>query len=227
MGEILALSIIAAFNLTLFAAVMVMLVSTNAKRLMFGCLLGAYLVSVTLGLVIVFALPESSAVSTTRNTLSPALDLALGLIFVVIAVVLGTGPHDKVQARREKRRQAKEGKAAPRWRRALDRGSPRVSFAVGALLGLPGASYLVALDVLHKQDFEPPAVVATVMVFSLIMLVIIELPLLGYAFAPERTVKAVERFKAWIIRDARRIATTASLVIGALLLIRGTIEFLS
>ncbi len=39
MVDILVLSISAAFSPTLFAAVMVMLLSTSAKRLMLGCLL--------------------------------------------------------------------------------------------------------------------------------------------------------------------------------------------
>ena len=34
-----------------------------------GYLLGAYITSITLGLVIVFSLPNSSATNTTQNTL--------------------------------------------------------------------------------------------------------------------------------------------------------------
>ena len=68
MGEAFAFALSAAFNPTLLAALMVMLLSANAKRLMFGYLLGALMTSITAGLVIVFALPESSAVSTTKNT---------------------------------------------------------------------------------------------------------------------------------------------------------------
>jgi Sap, sulfolipid-1-addressing protein len=152
MGEILVLSISAAFSPTLFAAVMVMLLSTNAKRLMVGCLLGAYAVSFTLGLVIVLALPHSGAVSTTRNTLSPALDLVLGMIALCIAIVLASGLDERVKIRREQRKPAKEQKGPPRRRRALDEGSPRAAIAIGALLGFPGVSYLVALDLLHKQN---------------------------------------------------------------------------
>ena len=45
---------------------------------MLGYLLGAMLVSVTLGLLIVFALQDSSVVGTTQHTLSPVADLVLG-----------------------------------------------------------------------------------------------------------------------------------------------------
>ena len=227
MGEAFAFALSAAFNPTLLAALMVMLLSTNAKRLMFGYLLGALMTSITAGLVIVFALPESSATSTARNTLSPALDLALGLIALVIAFALGTGPHHRSEARREKRKAAKEKKGPPRWRRALDHGSARVAFVVGAALSLPGASYLVALDILHKQNLATGATVLCVIAFCLIAMVLLEVPLLGYVFAPDSTVSAVKRFQAWISRDGRRIATWAALVIGVLLLVRGAIELLS
>ena len=69
-----------------------------------GYLLGAYMTSITSGLVMVFALPQSSTASTARNTLSPAMDLALGLIALVVALVLGTGPHDLPVMARPKRR---------------------------------------------------------------------------------------------------------------------------
>ena len=177
--------------------------------------------------MIVFALPESSATSTGRNTLSPALDLALGLIALVVALALGTGPHQRFAERREKRKQAKEKKGPPRWRRALDQGSARVAFAVGVALSLPGASYLIALDILHKHDLAAGATVVCVIAFCLIEMLLLELPLLGYAFAPDWTVSAVKRFQTWISSDARRIATRAALVIGVLLVLRGAIELLS
>ena len=113
MGEAFAFALSAAFNPTLLAALMVMLLSANAKRLMFGYLLGALMTSITAGLVIVFALPESSATSTARNTPRPALDLALGVIALVIALALGTGPRERSKERREKRKLAKEKRVLP------------------------------------------------------------------------------------------------------------------
>jgi hypothetical protein len=226
MDRFFILSLTAALNPTLFAAVMVMLLSTSAKRLMLGYLLGACMTSITVGLVILLALPESSGVSTARNSLSPAMDLALGLIALLVGLVLGSGPPKRIRERREKRRLEGE-KKTPRWRRALDEGSPRVTFAVGAVLSLPGASYLVALDILNKQDLSRGANVISVIAFNLIMLLLVELPLLGYVLAPDWTFKAVEGFQAWISRDARRIATRAASVVGALLILRGIIEFLS
>ena len=56
-----------------------MLVLDNPKRLLLGYLLGAMMTSITLGLVIVFALGgSSSGTSTAKDTVNPVLDIALG-----------------------------------------------------------------------------------------------------------------------------------------------------
>ena len=224
MGKAFAFSLSAAFNPTLFAALMVMLYSANPRRLMLGYLIGAYITSITAGMVIVFALPNSSAVSTAKNTLTPGADLALGILALVVALTLHTGPHKRSTEWREKRKLKGEKKGPPRWRRALDDGSPRIAFAVGLALSLPGASYLIALDLLHKQDLSTVPTALCVVAFCLIEMILLELPLLGFAFAPDRTLSAVERFKAWINSDARGIATGAALVIGVLLVGRGILE---
>lgn len=228
MGAAFAFSLSAAFNPTLFTALMVMLYSAQPGRLMLGYLLGAYTASITLGMVIVFTLPDSGAVSTSRNSLTPAVDLALGLLALLIALVLFSGPHDRVAERRERRKRKKEEKrkGPPRWRRALDTGSPWIAFVVGLALSLPGASYLIALGLLHKQNLPTSTTALCVIAFCLIQLILLEIPVLGFALAPERTVSAVASFKSWISRDARRIASWAALLIGILLVVRGILELL-
>jgi hypothetical protein len=227
-GAAFAFSLSAAFNPTLFTALMVMLYSAQPGRLMLGYQLGAYTASITLGMVIVFTLPDSSAVSTSRNSLTPAVDLALGLVALLIALVLFSGPHDRVAEHRERRKRKKEEKrkGPPRWRRALDTGSPKIAFVVGLALSLPGASYLIALGLLHEQDLPTSTTALCVIAFCLIQMILLEIPVLGFALAPERTVSAVASFKSWISRDARRIASWAALLIGILLVVRGILELL-
>src|SRR5438067_7802804 len=89
--DIFLLALLAMFNPSLLAAVTVMLLLPDPKRLMLGYLLGAYLTSITLGLVIVFALPGSGTESTSKHTIGPAEDIVLGLLLWAIAFVLQTG----------------------------------------------------------------------------------------------------------------------------------------
>jgi heme A synthase len=227
MGQIFLLSLAAALNPVLVGASTVMLLLPNPKRLMLGYLLGALMTSITLGLVIVYALKGSSSVSTTQNTINPAVDLALGAILLVAAAILGTGRDKQLAARRQARKGPKEEKGPPRWQRALSKGSARTTFVVGALLTLPGGSYLAGLGHIEKENLSTTATVLTVIGFNLVMLILLELPLLGYTFAPDWTPGAVERAKAWAGRNGHKAAVITLTVLGAALVVKGIVELVS
>ena len=91
MGDVFFLAFLAALYPTLLAATTVMLLLPHPKRLLLGYLLGAAMTSVTVGLVIVFALRHSGLTKATQTTLGPGVDIALGCLALAIAVVLGTG----------------------------------------------------------------------------------------------------------------------------------------
>jgi hypothetical protein len=215
----------AALNPTLLGATTVMLLLDHPKRLLLGYLLGALLTSVTLGLVIVFALDGSA--HTAQHTLSPAMDLALGGILLVVAWVIRPSRQPKkggwMAERRRRNKEGKGEKGPPKWQQTLSKGSARTTFVVGALLTLPGASYLIGLHKIADADPSTAGAVGSILLFNLIMLVLLEVPLIGYVFAPDWTPRAVERFKDWFSHNARRLAFRAALVIGALLVIRGLI----
>src|SRR5436190_421484 len=105
--DIFLLALLAMFNPSLLAAVTVMLLLPNPKRLMVGYLLGAYVTSITLGLVIVFSLSGSSTESTSKHTVSPVEDIVVGLLAVTIAFVLRTGRDQPFQQRRREKKDAK------------------------------------------------------------------------------------------------------------------------
>jgi len=224
MGDIFLLALGAALNPTLVAASTLMMLLPNPGRLMLGYLLGALMTSITLGLVIISKLENSTAVSTTKNTLSPAATMVLGVIALICAFVLGRG---RDEAAAERRRARKQEKGPPRWQKALGRGSPRITFVVGAMLTLPGASYLAGLSRIDKLNDSTPETVALVVAFNLIMLALLEVPLLGFATAPGWTVATIDRAKVWMSRHGRRFAMMALAVLGALLVIKSLIEFLS
>jgi hypothetical protein len=230
LADIFLLSVSAMFNPSLLAAVTAMLLLPNAKRLMFGYLLGAYVTSMTVGLVIVFALHNSGVVSTSKKAISPAEDIVVGALLLLIALVLKTGRDQSLRQRREARRRAKQGDAAakPSWpQRMLARGSPRVTFAVGIVLSFPGVSYLAALTKIDKLDAGTVPTVALVIGFCLIQQLLLELPLLGYVFAPERTERAVTQFRAWLARSGRKALIIGAAVIALVLIGRGLITLIN
>ncbi len=220
MGRVFLLSLLAAFNPTLVAATTVMLLLPNPRRLMLGYLCGALMTSITLGIVIVYALKDSGAVNTTKRSISPGVDIALGAIAIVLALVLRSS---RALERSERRRTAKAAKAPPRWQQTLSRGTPRTTFVIGALLTLPGASYLAGLHKIDTLKYSVPATVLLVIGFNIVMLALLEVPLVSFTVAPKWTPRALETIKSWVGRHARQLATRGLLIIGALLIIKGIV----
>jgi hypothetical protein len=229
LSSVFFLALLSMFNPTLLAAVTVMMLLPNTKKLMLGYLLGAYTTSISLGLVIVFSLSGSSAVDTARNTLSPGEDIVLGLLALLVAFVLGTGRDEPVRQRRQRRKEAKGGGEEAKQslpERMLGRGSARATFLVGLVLSFPGVSYLTALDHIAKLDPGTVSTVLLVVGFCLLQQVLLELPLIGYTVAPEWTQDAVKRFRAWLGRSGRRAAVLGAAGIGALLVARGLVTLI-
>ena len=218
MARAFLLALLAALNPTLLGATTVMLVLADPARLMLGYLLGALMTSITLGLVIVFSLEGTSAVSTTQNAIGPGVDIALGL-----AAILGAHFLARAAARRGSAPAPAKPKAPPRWQTRLSGGSARSAFVVGALLTLPGASYLAGLRQIDGLNYSTPATVVAVVGFNLVMLVLLELPLLGFVVAPDWTKQRVTTARAQVSRHGQQIAVSGLRLIGAALILKGIV----
>jgi hypothetical protein len=108
----------------------------------------------------------------------------------------------------------------------LGKGGPKVIFVVGAILSFPGVSFLTALDKINKLNPGTVYTVLLVVGFCLMQQVLLEVPLLGYLFAPERTQDRVTRFKAWMGAKGRTAAVIGAGRIGVVLIARGVITLL-
>ena len=87
---------------------------------------------------------------------------------------------------------AEEGRIA----RMLDRGAP-LAFVAGILLNVvPGIFPLIALERISELDEGVAGTVALLLGFYVVMFAFVEIPLAGYAFAPEPTARTAFRFNA-------------------------------
>ena len=221
MGEIVVLSLLAALNPILVTATTIMLLLPRPRRLMLGYWFGSLLTSVTLGLVIVFALEGSGFEQSSKKTVHPAIALTLAGLLLVIVLVLATGRDKPFE---ERRRTRKEDKKPARWERWMQKGDPKVTFVIGILLSFPGATYLVALDRLGKLHYSTFATVLVVIGYCLVQLLLLEVPLVAFTFAPEQTPVAIDRAKAWAGAHWRTVAIWGFAVIAAGLAIIGFAE---
>ncbi len=225
MGRVFTLALTAALNPTLLAATTVMLTLGKPKRLLSGYLAGAYVASLTCGMVLVFALGSSSTTSAAKHTVNPVINIALGALILLVAFVVGTGRDKRRQAHSARKREEAKDKPDPRWKRTLSRGSFRDAFLIGVLLSFPGASYIAAMDLLGKQKVGTATTVLVVIAFNVIMLLLLELPLISYATNPDWAERTVARFNGWLSRSGRKAALIGAVVIGVALVGRGALNW--
>jgi len=75
---------------------------------------------------------------------------------------------------------------------------------VGALLTLAGRVVHRGPDLAREAHYSVASTVATIILFNVIMLALLEVPLLCFVVAPDWTPKAIERAKRFAGRHWRR-----------------------
>jgi len=220
--NVLILAIASAVSPTILAVVIVVLHRPRPQRLLAAYLFGGMLTSIAVGMAIVRSLHGLAVLSGPSPAADPIVNFTVGLLALIVAYVLATDRDARLEERRRERRAARPERD-PWSQRVLDRGTMPIAFAVGVVLNLPGAFYLVALkDIAQGQQGFGRQLLAVV-VFNLIMFVLAEVPLLGYSFAPEETQDRVERLNAWLGRHARQIVIVVATTIGLYLVTRGVV----
>jgi Sap, sulfolipid-1-addressing protein len=218
-GEVVLFSFASALNPTLLAATTVMLLLPHPDRLMLGYWLGAMAMSIASGLLLIYALQSTDLGSTTKHTLTPAEDFALAAVALIVACLVGSGVAERLRTRRTTRRN--KPKKDPRWEQRIRTGNVATAFVLGLALSLPGATYLLLLDRLHKLHYSVVVTTLILIGSNLIQLLVLEVPLLAFAIWPEQTPNAIQSAKAWIGRHGREYAAAAAAVIGVALAVRG------
>ena len=224
MGRVFVFALTAALNPTLLTASTVMLLLPSPRKLMLGYWLGAMTTGIIVGVSVVEWLNNSSGIGTTKRSVSPGIDLALGVIALIAAYAIWSGG---VERRRERKREKNAGKPkkTPKWQQKLSGGTARTTFVIGLLLSFPGASYLASLSAIHGQGFGTAGVIAAVVAVNLVMLTLVEAPLVAFTVAPDWTPVMIERLKAWMSRSGEKALSIGLAVIGVLLVVRAILEF--
>jgi len=232
-AEFFALAFAAALNPKLLALDL-LLIENKRPRAMFSCvLLGGMTVALAIGLLDVLTV-HADAISAQKKP-SAAVDLALGLVLLIVGALLATGRlHGRSKpvpdaaapdaaAPPEKKKKKKEKKDS--WAaRAL--AEPRLGLAtlIGAIIGLPGASYLDALHHLVTGKYATLTLVIAVIVFVIIEFLLIIIPWAFLELWPEATRRHLKRTQDWLLSHALQLMATIALLLGAYLTISGLVR---
>jgi hypothetical protein len=219
-GNLLLLAVASAVYPLLVAATVLMLATPKPPAILGAYLAGGALVSIGIGLAGVFALAGSGVVSSSHRSVSPAIDLVVGVLLLVLAVLAATGRVERRTGRRRAARPKKE--KGPSWsQRTLRRGSPRLTFFVGMALSLPSLYYIVAIKDIAESYDNPATRVGLILAFNVIQFAIVEVPLVAFLVNPEATRRRVERGHRWMRDHRYAIAAVIAAVVGVYLLIKG------
>src|SRR4051794_7292024 len=232
--DVFLLALEAAIYPTLLAAVVILLSQPRPQRLLAAYLAGGLTISISLGVIIVFALKNSKAVSGGGSLLSWGADLVVGGLALLLAVALAVRADERVRQRRARRKAAAgKGRAAPveepasssskePWsERILARGSVPIVFGAALAINIPGAAYVIALKDIAAGGHSPAIEVILIITFNAIMFALAEIPLLGLVLAPAGTPVLVGRGNACVSAHSRQISTGGGVVCGVYLIVAG------
>ena len=224
-AEFFTLAFLAALNPKLLALDL-LLIENRRPRAMFVCLLlGGMTVALTIGLldVLVFRADAIKA----QGTVSAGVDLALGLLLLAAGALLATG---RLHSRRTapvpagNAQPGQPGKKGGWAQRVL--AEPRLGLAmlVGAVIGIPGASYLTALHNLVNGKSSTATQVIAVAVFVLIDFLLIIIPFAFLELRPEATKALLKRTQDWLLGHAMQLMAGIALLLGAYLAVSGLVR---
>ena len=171
-------------------------------------LCGGFLMGLTVSAVVLFAL-ESHIPASAHFTL-PRVQIVIGALALVAAAVLAaTKGRDRTP---------------PAWlSRLLDGPSLWVAGVAGLGIALPSVDYLAALAVIAAGTTDPGVRFGALLAFNVVAFALVEIPLLAYLIAPQRTHAAMTRLHGWVRARRRREVAVLLAVVGAVLLTAGLI----
>ena len=223
-AQFFALAFFAALNPKLLA-IDLLLIENRRPRVMFLCvLLGGLAVGLTVGLLDVLVL-HADAISS-QKTVSAGVDLALGLLLVAVGALVATG---RLHGRKAAVPTGTGAPAKPEkkdgWaQRVL--GEPRLGLAmlIGALCGIPGASYLTGLHILVTSKSSTANQVIGVILFVLIEFLLIIIPFVFLELRPEATRARLKGAQDWLLGNARKLMAYTALILGAYLVLSALVR---
>ncbi len=238
-AEFFGLAFLAALNPKLLALDLVLIENRRPRAMFLWLLFGGLAVGVTIGLLDVLVF-HADAVNQQRSV-GAGTDLALGLLLLVAGALIASGrlpgrtkaPVPAVAPPTEEQRAEKE--AAEKERRRTRKkeswpqrllAEPRLGLAllVGAVIGIPGASYLLALHHLVAGHYPTIIEVVGVFAFMVISLLLIIIPFAFLQLRPEGTKARLKRSQAWLLSHAQRLMAMVALLLGAYLTVSAAIR---
>jgi Sap, sulfolipid-1-addressing protein len=227
-AEFFGLAFLAGLNPKLLALDLLLIENRRPRAMFLWLLLGGLTVGVTIGLldVLVFHIDAINH----QGSVSAGVDLALGLLLLAVGALVATGRlHGRRKAPVPAGDQQPEKSGKPEKKDSLAQrllAEPRLGLAVlvGAVIGIPGASYLTALHHLVAGNYSTATRVIAVFVFVFIAFFLIIIPFAFLELRPETTKARLKRVQVWLLSHAEELVVAIALFLGTYLTVSALVR---
>lgn len=187
------------------------------RRQLVVFLAGGFAMGIAVGVVVLFILRP--ALGSAHFTL-PTVQIVVGAVVLANAALVATGVWSRG---RDTTGLAgtRLGPLATRARRILNGGSLWTAGVAGLGIALPSVDYLAALALIVASGAATTVQFGALMLFNVVAFALVEIPLLCYLVAPDRTRAAVSALYEWVRSRGRRGVGAMLAVIGGVLLVAG------
>ena len=169
-------------------------------------LCGGFLMGLSVGAVVLFVL-DSRLLGSPHFTL-PRVQIIIGTVALATAGLVATT--------------AGRSSTTPGWlKNLLDGQSLWVAGTAGLGIALPSVDYLAALAVIAAGGTTPATRLGALLAFNVVAFALVEIPLLAYLVAPQRTLATMTAFHQWIRARQRREIAILLAVVGTVLISAG------
>ncbi len=211
-AQALALAFAASIYPPAVAAVIALGRGAEVRSRVFAFVLASWLVTYAVGALILYALVELGATGSHHLTPGAWVDMALGVLLLLLAI--------RLQRRRPDPAAVKEEKGPSKIERYLE--SRRLAFVLGIVLYvLPSPIYIGAVKSIADANLSTTGELAGLIVVVAIMLWMVELPMLMLLAVPGRAASALEAINLWFARHGRSLAIVAAVAAGVYLIVEG------
>lgn len=202
---------------------------------LFAFLCGGFAMGMAVGLVVLFILRHTLS-STTHFTV-PKVQILIGLLALLVAAVLATNISARRFLRGPLRGAAVGGDAGAdvvqpgppsaleklyiRTRHLLRGSSLWVAGVSGLGIALPSVDYLAALAVILASGAAPGAQAGALLTFNVVAFTLVEISLISYLAAPDKTRVFMAALYDWIRSRPRRDVAALLAVGGCFMLALG------
>ena len=240
---VILMAVVAALDPMRVAALVVILARRQPVRHLVAYLIGGFGVSLIVGAVVLLVLGGAGVGS--GSGIPPEIEIAVGVLALVVAALVGSGIADKLRSRRHAGHVTPDGGGAgptattttevPQgieqlaafqklpgpMQKALRSESAWVGWIAGVAIGMPTAYYLAAIAAILGSGADVATSVAALIVFNVIAFALTEVFLVSFLQAPEATRERVRRLYVWTHDRHRLVVAVLAALVGVYLLIVG------